>query len=145
MREYLALVRVATGRKGAKGVKQTTSSSSQVVSPVSSPTRSVSNRKRDQGQEKKDDVSSNANKDTDKGQDKEREKTPRELEMIALWEVKVDVELRRRAIQYQLKQFRRIMDGNMTSMFKIGMTDICLIHVCCMRVCMPSCMHDVFV
>ena len=58
--------------------------------------------------------------DNDNDKDKDRDKTPEELEMMALWEVKVDVELRRRAIQYQLKQFRRIMDGNMTSMFKIG-------------------------
>ena len=99
-REYLALVDQTTGT--TTGAKPGTNSKGQDAA---------------RGQVHHEDSHSH----TDKDKDKDRDKTPQELEMMALWEVKVDVELRRRAIQYQLKQFRRIMDGNMTSMFKIGM------------------------
>lgn len=98
MREYLSLIDETIG--GSLGAKQRTTKGS--------PT-SLKNRMHL--------VNDNNN---DKDKDKDRDKSPQELELMALWEVKVDVELRRRAIQYQLKQFRRIMDGNMTSMFKIG-------------------------
>jgi hypothetical protein len=41
--------------------------------------------------------------------------------MAALAELKKDVEIRRRLMAYQLYQFRRIAEGNMTSMQKIGL------------------------
>ena len=41
-------------------------------------------------------------------------------ELTALAELKHDVEIRRRLMAYQLYQFRRIAEGNMTSMQKIG-------------------------
>jgi hypothetical protein len=41
--------------------------------------------------------------------------------MAAMAELKKDVEIRRRLMAYQLYQFRRIAEGNMTSMQKIGL------------------------